>query len=269
MTDWDQAYDNRAHVGDAAERIENWQNNAIAFREVMGPYNRCRLDQPYGEKPRNRYDLFLPEGEPKGVVVYIHGGYWRALDKSFFSHLASGPLAHGWQMAVPSYTLAPDARIGEITREMASAITVIAHEHDGPIRLIGHSAGGHLVSRMHCDDNLLAGEVYDRIVNTVAVSGVFDLDPLMKTKMNEDLRLDEQEVRTESPIHYKPRENTRITCLVGGSELPEFLRHNDMLTAWKSSGARVKTVIDQGRNHFTVIEPLARPSSMLTSVLLA
>ena len=229
MTDWDKAYDNRAHVGNAETYLERWQSEASVFRDAMLLRCSCELTSVYGEKPRNKYDLFSPINEPKGLVVFIHGGYWRALDRSYFSHLAVGPLSHGWKVAIPSYTLAPKARIGEITREIAEAITGLAGANDGPIRLIGHSAGGHLVARMLCDDELLSEEVYSRLENTVAVSGLFDLTNLLETQMNDDLGLDKEEVQLESPAKLAPRENARITCLVGGDELPEFLRQNELL----------------------------------------
>ena len=184
-------------------------------------------------------------------------------------HLAAGPLAHGWQVAVPSYTLAPDVRIQDITKEIAAAVTTIAEDNDGPIRLVGHSAGGHLVARMLCSDNLLSDDVFARIENTVAVSGVFELEPLTKTAMNDDLQLTETEVELESPARLTPRKGARITCLVGGSELPEFLRQNELLEDWKYEGATVRMVSDQGKNHFTVIEPMAHPASMITLLLLS
>ena len=109
----------------------------------MTAAGRVRLDLAYGPKPRNRLDLFAPESSPKGLVVYIHGGFWRTFDKSAWSHLAKGPLAHGYAVAMPSYTLCPEVRMGEIVREVAQAVSHAAGLVDGPILLTGHSAGGH------------------------------------------------------------------------------------------------------------------------------
>ena len=103
MTDWDLAYDNRAHVKDAESvYLSRWKASATDFREAMTLRGSCELSLPYGDGARNTYDVFEPVYETKGTVIFIHGGYWRALDKSWFSHLASGPLAHGWRVAIPS-----------------------------------------------------------------------------------------------------------------------------------------------------------------------
>ena len=123
--DWDAAYDNRATVPDFAEYLERWEANATKFRDQLSSSGKAELDCSYGPRPRNRYDLFMPQAEPSGVVVFVHGGYWRSLEKSYWSHLASGCLKHNWSFAIPSYTLAPEARIAEITREVAAAINQI------------------------------------------------------------------------------------------------------------------------------------------------
>lgn len=271
LTDWDQAFSNRDHVGTAnAEAIiAGWQSSAQAYRAFMVPSGRCREGIAYADGPRNRYDLFLPAGETRGTAIFIHGGYWRMLDRSFFSHLAAGPVAHGWAVTMPSYTLAPQARIGVISREIAQAVEAIAAEYPGPLRLIGHSAGGHLVARMLCDDGILPANVVSRIENTVAVSGLFDLENLRHTQMNDDFRLDDKEIAAESPARLSPVKSTRITCLVGAAELPEFLRQNDLLIPWREHGAKVKTITDQGKHHFSVIDPLVEPASLITMALMA
>ena len=108
----------------------------------------------YGDGARQKLDLFHPEGEAKGAVIFVHGGFWKAFDKSVWSHLAAGALDRGWAVVMPSYTLAPEARIGAMTREIEAAIGAVAEVVPGPIRLAGHSAGGHLVARMACADQV-------------------------------------------------------------------------------------------------------------------
>src|SRR5262249_3190654 len=157
------------------------------------------LDQPYGARPREQFDLFWPEGTPKGVLVFVHGGYWMAFDKSNWSHLAAGALGHGWAVAMPSYTLCPDARISDIVAEVAPGVTTVAGRVAGGLALAGHSAGGHLVSRLTCADAPLPPAVQTRVRHTVSISGVHDLRPLLKTTMNKTLRVDAAEAARESP----------------------------------------------------------------------
>ncbi len=266
ITDWDDAYANGAHIAGAADYPPRWAREAEAFRAGLGP--RARLDLPYGGKARNRYDLFLPESAPKGLVVFVHGGYWRAFDKSTWSWLAAGPLARGWALAMPSYTLAPDARISEITQEIAAAVTAAGEEIEGPIRLTGHSAGGHLVSRMNCADAPLADGTAGRIERTISISGVHDLRPLIRTEMNADLRLDAEEAAAESPALLPVREGARVICWVGAAERPEFVRQSALLAnVWTGLGARMSAVETQGEHHFDVIDGLAEAHGGLCTAL--
>lgn len=256
ITDWDDAYANRAHTPDADAHIESWDRDAPAFRAELGP--RARLDLAYGPGPRHRLDLFLPATEPKGLAVFVHGGYWMAFDKSAWSHLARGALDAGWAVAVPSYTLAPEARIAGIAAEVAAAITHAAGLVAGPIRLAGHSAGGHLVSRMATADAPLAGGVRDRVAAVLSISGVHDLRPLRATAMNDTLRIDADEARRESPALLDPAPGTRLTAWVGTAERPEFLRQTDLIAnAWALPGIATRSHHDPGRHHFDVIAGLA------------
>lgn len=266
ITDWDDAYANSAHIPGAGDYPPRWARAAEAFRAGLGP--RARLDLPYGEKSRNRYDLFFPELQPRGLVVFVHGGYWRAFDKSTWSWLAAGPLAHGWAVAMPSYTLAPDATIAEITMEIGAAIGVAAQEIEGPIRLAGHSAGGHLVTRMNCWNAPLWDWAAARIERTVSISGVHDLRPLIRTAMNEDLRLDWATAAAESPALIVPREGARVICWVGAAERPEFVRQNALLAnVWHGLGARMSAVETEGEHHFDVIDGMSYPGGALATAL--
>ena len=235
----------------------------------MARQGRAQLDQAYGAHPRERFDLFLPEGTAKGTFIFVHGGYWMAFDKSSWSHLAAGALAHGWTVALPSYTLCPEVRISDITAQVGRAVTAIAARIGGVLRLAGHSAGGHLVSRLNCADSPLPASVRERIAHTVSISGLHDLRPFLKTTMNNTLRLDAAEAAHESPALLMPLPGARVTCWVGTAERPEFLRQNALLAnIWTGLGARMAEHEAKGRHHFDVVEELADPKSPLVGALL-
>lgn len=269
IVDWDNAYANGPNIAGGDRFPAVWEEPARSFRETLTAAGRARLEQSYGAGERNRFDLFLPEGEAKGLVVFVHGGYWLRLDKSYWSHLAAGPLARGYAVAMPSYTLCPDIRIAGIVREIGQAVTAAAGLVPGPLMLTGHSAGGHLVSRMICETSPLSAEVRARIRHVVSLSGVHDLRPIMRTAMNQQLRIDEAEAQAESPVLLRPMDGARLTCWVGGGERAEFLRQNDLLAnIWTGLGAETQAVAEPDRHHFSVIDGLADPEHPLTRTLL-
>ena len=254
----DDAYANTAYIPGADAYPEKWAQAAASFRAQC----QCELDLAYGEGPRLRYDLFHPPRLSKGLVVFVHGGYWLRFDKSFWSHLAAGPLAHGWTVAMPSYTLCPEVRITDIRREVMASIASIALRVPGPIRLVGHSAGGHLVARASVPKS--GARWQDRLERTVPISPVADLGPLLRTSMNADLKLDEAEVKSESPV-CQPKPSVPVTVWVGSDERPVFLEQAEALaTAWQC-----EKVIAAGKHHFDVIEALADPDSALTKAVLS
>ncbi len=269
IEDWDDAYANGANIPQGDRWPQAWVEPAKEFRDRLVAEGRARLGLAYGDAPRNRFDLFLPEGEPKGLVVFVHGGFWLRLDRGFWSHLAAGPLAHGHAVAMPSYTLCPDIRVGGIVNEVGSAIEAAAGLVAGAIRLTGHSAGGHLVSRMICTNSPLPESVRNRIVNTVSISGVHDLRPMMATAMNETLKIDRAEAQAESPALLEPVVGARIACWVGAAERSEFVRQNALLAnAWIGLSATTLVVEEPDRHHFNVIDGLADPAHPLTQTLL-
>jgi arylformamidase len=260
--DWDDAFANAAHIPGGAEYPARWATKAAAFRALVRP---AVLD--YGPHPRERIDMFRPDGAAQGLVVFVHGGFWRAFDRSDWSHLAAGALAQGWAVALPGYRLAPEARIAEIGRGIARAVTVAADAAAGPVRLAGHSAGGQLVLRQVAGEGLL-GAVGRRVERVVSISGVHDLRPLMRTAMNADLALDLAEARAESPALLEPPEGLDVRLWVGAEERPEFLRQSRLLaTVWAGLRPALVLTEEAGRHHFNVIEGLERAGSALAEAI--
>ncbi|TNF88678.1 MAG: hypothetical protein EP300_07295, partial [Gammaproteobacteria bacterium] len=207
IEDWDDAYANGAHIEGAADYPAKWAEAAARFRQVMSADGLAELDISYGQSERQSFDMFRARGEIRGLMVFVHGGYWRAFDKSSWSHLAAGATQSGWAVAMPSYDLAPTVSISQITSQIGAAITRAASLIDGPLRLSGHSAGGHLVTRMICRDGPLTPEISSRIERVVSISGLHDLRPLLNTAMNQDFRMDAAEAAAESAALKAPIEN--------------------------------------------------------------
>jgi acetyl esterase/lipase len=263
ITDWDDAYANAAHIPGAERFLTDWPARTAALRDRVAPEVL-----PYGPGARQTIDLYRPKGALQGLSVIVHGGYWMRFSPDDFGFLAAGLLAHGQAVAMVRYTLAPEARIAAITAEVATAIGVAAGLVAGPIRLAGHSAGGHLVTRMVCK-GVLADDLAQRIVQVVSVSGVHDLRPLMRTQMNATLQLDREAAAAESPALLMPRDGVRVGCVVGGNERPEFIRLTDLLAnVWQGLGADMQALHLQGRHHFDVIDGLADPDGAVTRMLL-
>lgn len=261
--DLDDAYANAAHIAGAEHYPPLWEAQAAAFRDALGP--RARLDQRYGSAEREWFDLFLPEAPPRGVIVFIHGGYWMRFGPRDWSHLAQGALDHGWACAMPAYTLAPTARIAQITAQIGRAVAAVATLVDGAITVTGHSAGGHLSARMACANAPLPGRLAARIGNVVPISPLGDLRPLRHTAMNHTLGLDPAEAEAESPALLRPRRDCTVTIWVGGDERPVFRdQARDLATAW-NAGLHIAPRL----HHFNVIDDLARPDSALVARLTA
>lgn len=261
VTDWDDAYVNGGYIANADSYPPRWAEAAAAFRAAH-PSERT------GEGGRQGH-LFRPAGAAKGLMVFIHGGYWLRFHPDDWSHLAAGALAAGWACLMPGYRLAPEARIAEMAREVAAQIADVAGHVAGPIAICGHSAGGHLAARMVCAGGPLPEAVAARVTACLPISPLTDLRALMRTKMNETLRIDAAEAAAESPAMLEPREGFPVTAWVGGAERPEFLRHARLLAdAWAGCGVPTRLVVDPGRHHFDVIDPLAQPGSAMLRCLL-
>ena len=258
----DLAYANGAFVPNSEGFAPRWAARAAVYRGLLG--HRAQVGMSYGPGDRHRFDLFLPETAPKGVVMFVHGGYWMSFGREAWSHLAEGPLGQGWAVAIPSYTLAPAARIGAITREIVMALGAVARHVAGPLVVTGHSAGGHLSARMACE-GVLPADLAARVQRVVPISPLADLGPLTETTMNDKLRLDAAEVSAESPARLARRAGCDAVVWVGGQERPAFLWQARLLAeAWSCHWH-----VAARRHHFDVIDDLTDRRSLLVNTLVS
>lgn len=247
--DYEKEYNNRARVPENPGIIASWASDSAAYREAKPP----RVIR-YGEGERHTFDLFEASAGP--AVMYIHGGYWQAVDKTFHSIHARGLNQLGVTVAVPSYDLCPNVRIGDIVEQIRAACTVLARETNAPVIVSGHSAGGHLAACM------LATEAH--VPSAYVISGVFELAPLIGTTINDKLGLDAAEAEALSPLFWPAPEGKILDAVVGGTESEEFLRQSAaMVTAWREDGVNTRYEEIEDANHFTVIAPLADANSAM------
>lgn len=261
--DWNDAFDNSGYVNGSDALPAQW-----AARAVLTSEGRAKLDQKYGNALRKTYDMFEPRTAPKGTVIFVRGGFWHMLDKSYWSHFASGCLDRGWRVVMLGYPLAPQVRIVQITAALVQMLTHMDDITTGPTRLVGHSAGGHLVTRMMCE-GVLPQHIAERVARVVSVNGVHHLAPLLETEMNTTLCLDQAEADAESPVQLRAVDNIPVTFFVGDQERPEFLRQTRMAAElWSAQAVNVHTVYDTNTHHFNVIDSLQIPTGALTREVL-
>jgi arylformamidase len=273
MIDYEAEYNNRARVPEHPQIFARWARDAAAYREEMTRLGRSELGIRYGASPRQTIDLFLPaEGAAAPLALFIHGGWWRSLEPASFSHMARGLNAHGIAVAVAGYDLCPQVTIAEIIAQMQQACLHLWRRFQRSIMVYGHSAGGHLTTCLLATDwpALAPGAPADLVPTGYAISGVFDLAPLVGTSINADLRLDAEAARRVSPLFSALGDGRVLDAVVGALESSEFLRQSQTIVeAWRQGRAETRYEAIAGANHFTVLDPLADPASPMVARLLA
>jgi len=260
-------YNNRALVPDHGRYLERWAQDSARARSTM----TCQLDQRYGDAPGETMDIFPARRGDGSCLMFIHGGYWRALDKKDHSFLAPAWVGAGVSLAVVNYDLCPAVTVEEIVRQMLRASRWLwLHAEDygmdeDRLYVAGHSAGGHLTAMMmaalwpaldaRLPKNLFKGGL--------AISGIYDLRPLVQAAwLNADLHLDEAAALKASPAYLPPATRAPVMTCVGGDESSEFHRQNALLgSRWK--GAVTADIAMPGSHHFSVLDGLAAPGSAL------
>jgi arylformamidase len=213
-------------------------------------------------------DVFWPARDQGAVALFIHGGYWRSFDKNVFSHVARGLSSHGVTVAVASYTLCPEARVGDIIEEMRQLVIFLRNKFRRRLFVFGHSAGGHLAAAMVATKWELFGHPNDLVPSAVAISGIFDLRPLIGTSMNDDIRLEEGTARVWSPLLWPSPAGRNFEAWVGRKETEEFVRQSrGIIASWQGAGVHTGYLEIPGQDHFSVIGPLSNPESELAAKL--
>lgn len=261
QTALDAGYNNTLAVSNSSALLQDFDERSAALRAAHGEH----LDLRYGSAPRNRIDYFSPNaensGKPAPLLIFIHGGYWQIRAKETFSFLAAGPLAHGIHVAMIGYTLAPDATLTEIVAEVRAAIAWLknnAAEFGGDTeRMIvsGWSAGGHLTAMCLDEPGVIGG---------VAISGIYDLEPIRLCYLNDKLRLSDEEETSLSPLHL-PLSSKPLTITYGTGELPELQRQSEQFADARRDLPGNLVPLSQ-LNHFTILNELAADGAITREV---
>ena len=264
---FDAQYNARAMIPDHAQIFERWRTRSQQARAQLP----CELDVAYGAGPEEKLDVFPAANKSEALLVFIHGGYWRSLDKSDFSFLAGEFNRRGVTLALPNYGLCPKAGIEDIVKQNLLAVAWLWHYgarygvNPGRLYVAGHSAGAHLTAMMLAArwDRYMPELPYNLIKGGLAISGIYDLQPLVQAPfVNQDLKLDRTAAHRLSPANIPPATTAPLFTAVGGDESDEFKRQSALIAkAWRYAFAG--DIPMPGRNHLTVVEELANPESAL------
>lgn len=278
----DRMYNNRALVPGHAAHFTRWAENSQSARKRQP----CQLDLPYGNNPGETLDVFPASGfsasggvrlqSSAPVLVFIHGGYWRTLDKADHSFIAPALTQAGACVVVPNYALCPAVSIPQITLQMVKALAwtwrhIARYGGDpGRITVIGHSAGGHLATMLlACVWKAYSPDLPPALLkNAFSISGLYDLEPIRHTPFLKDLKLTPEQVRQASPALLPRPSRGTLYSVVGADESAEFLRQNSLIQqAWGCKTVPVCQTLS-GLNHFSVLEALIEPSHRLHQLAL-
>jgi arylformamidase len=266
--DLEAEYNLRARVPEHQEIFLRWARDAELYRAETLKRNRAELGLSYGDTPRQFIDLFLPEaGEAAPLAMYIHGGYWRSLDPSSSSHMARGLNGRGIAVAVAGYDLCPIVTVADIIEQIRRACIFLWQRFGRRVLVYGHSAGGHLAAAMVATDwqALYPKAPADLVPAGYAISGVFDLTPLVGLNMNQDLCLTTEEARRVSPLFWPVPSGRALDAVVGDLETSEFKRQSQTMAAtWRQAGADTRYAEFPG-HHFNVIDALTDPQSAMVA----
>jgi arylformamidase len=262
--DYEKEYDNRGRVPEHEVIFAAMVRNSEAYRAASP---KAELGISYGPSARQIIDFFPAAAANAPLAVFIHGGYWRSRDPSSYSHFAKVLNGNGVSVAVAGYDLAPQVSIAAIIEEMRAACLYLWRKHKRRLFVFGHSAGGHLTACMLATDwkTLDSSAPSDLVPAAYAISGVFDLAPLLHVSTNADFKLNENTARASSPVYWKVPAGRTLDVVVGGAESDEFIRQSRLIAdEWGRQGVKTRYEAIAGANHFTVVEPLNDPGSAMS-----
>lgn len=257
-------YDNRARVPEYPAILEGWVRRSAAMRaDVVA----ADLGVPYGPSPRQILDILWPDATRQApVVLFFHGGYWQHGHPRDVSFIAKGCLAHSVGVALAGYDLAPEVPLSAILTQARAAALCLARLVGRRVVVCGHAAGAHLAAALLCSSwrDISPGAPTDLVPAGVGLSGVYDVEPLVRTPLNGALNLSSEEARRLSPSAWAVPPGRVFDAMVGGDESREFLRQSrNICHLWSTQGATTRYRELADANHFTILEPLADPDSEL------
>lgn len=266
--DW--VYNNRDRVPNHPELLTVYAARGASYIE-QHPHH---LDIPFGASAEETLDIYpaLDGDGPRPVLIYFHGGYWYSRHKDDFRFIAEGFTDAGITVVVVNYALIPSVDMAELIRQCRASVAWtqknISEFGGDPNRLFvsGHSAGGHITAMMFASDWEAMGVPASAIAGGFAISGLYDLEPIRLSNMNETLGFTEDTVRDYSPVHLAPSVNAPMVFAVGGDETSEFLRHNELLREdWNAKGVEIDTMVAPGLNHFSILGDFSTKGGVLNS----
>ena len=259
--DLEAEYNNRKRVPGHPAIIARWITQSERARADCA----ATLGIAYGLGERQRYDLFHAAGNTKraATIIFIHGGYWAALSRNEFSFVARAFVAQGFDVVIPSYSLCPSVSVNHIIGEMRMFLAALHRATRQRVMIVGHSAGGQLGACMLATDwSRVPGMPAALVTAVYSISGVFDLEPLISTSINNPLQLDAASARAASPLYWPAPRAGALVAAVGALESSEFLRQSRAIAeAWRATHVTTEFYALPGADHFTVLDPLMDPAS--------